>query len=340
MSNPLRLAALLLVATFAACGRQEATEPPPGVAAPADQPAPVASSASLLPPEQQLARDILEQLIEIDTTDSHGDNTAAAQAMADRLLAAGFPPEDVQVLGPVERKGNLVARLRGRDSGRKPLLLLAHIDVVAADPADWTLDPFTFIEQDGYFYGRGTSDDKDEAAIHIANLIRMKQEGYQPDRDIIVALTADEEGGEHNGVDWLLKNHPGLIDAAYALNEGGGGALKDGQMCGGFRDHRHCLNAGRTGANLSHALAAKIHAIVRPLARVVPAAPERIASRNVRYIRRGQAADRGDQELHAIAIAIVGGDDPAIARRIVDRGRDAGVEPDVALEVELVGHKV
>ncbi|MDH4107955.1 MAG: M20/M25/M40 family metallo-hydrolase [Gammaproteobacteria bacterium] len=228
MSNPLRLAALLLVATFAACGRQEATEPPPGVAAPADQPAPVASSASLLPPEQQLARDILEQLIEIDTTDSHGDNTAAAQAMADRLLAAGFPPEDVQVLGPVERKGNLVARLRGRDSGRKPLLLLAHIDVVAADPADWTLDPFTFIEQDGYFYGRGTSDDKDEAAIHIANLIRMKQEGYQPDRDIIVALTADEEGGEHNGVDWLLKNHPGLIDAAYALNEGGGGALKDG----------------------------------------------------------------------------------------------------------------
>jgi len=177
---------------------------------------------------QQLARDILKELIEIDTTHSKGDNTAAAQAMADRLLAAGFPAEDVQVLAPADRKGNLVARYRGRDSGRRPLLLLAHIDVVEADPADWTLDPFTFIEQDGYFYGRGTTDDKDEAAIHIANFIRMKEEGFQPDRDIIVALTADEEGGTHNGVQWLLENHPDLIDAEYALNEGGGGSLKDG----------------------------------------------------------------------------------------------------------------
>lgn len=179
-------------------------------------------------PYQQLARDILQELIEIDTTDSKGDNTAAAQAMANRLLAAGFPAEDVQVLAPVDRKGNLVARYRGRDSGRKPLLLLAHIDVVEADPADWTLDPFTFIEQDGYYYGRGTTDDKDEAAIHIANFIRMKEEGFQPDRDIIVALTADEEGGPHNGVQWLLENHGDLIDAEYALNEGGGGAMKDG----------------------------------------------------------------------------------------------------------------
>jgi acetylornithine deacetylase/succinyl-diaminopimelate desuccinylase-like protein len=177
---------------------------------------------------QQLARDILKELIEIDTTHSKGDNTAAAQAMADRLLAAGFPAEDVQVLAPADRKGNLVARYRGRDSGRRPLLLLAHIDVVEADPADWTLDPFTFIEQDGYFYGRGTTDDKDEAAIHIANFIRMKEEGFQPDRDIIVALTADEEGGTHNGVQWLLENHPDLIDAEYVLNEGGGGSLKDG----------------------------------------------------------------------------------------------------------------
>jgi acetylornithine deacetylase/succinyl-diaminopimelate desuccinylase-like protein len=186
------------------------------------------TSAGGLLPHQIRARDILKELIEIDTTDSNGDNTAAAQAMADRLLAAGFPPEDVKVLGPAERKGNLVARYRGRDAGRKPLLMLAHIDVVEADPADWTLPPFTFIEEDGYFYGRGTTDDKDEAAIYIANLIRMKEEGFQPDRDLIVALTADEEGGNHNGVQWLLENHADLIDAEYALNEGGGGAIKDG----------------------------------------------------------------------------------------------------------------
>lgn len=214
------LGAILLVA---GCGNEKET-PAPQAAAEAPEQAP----AGALLPHQELARDILRELIEIDTTDSNGDNTAAAQAMADRLLAAGFAKEDVQVLGPVERKGNLVARYRGRDSGRRPLLLLAHIDVVEADPADWTLDPFTFVEQDGYYYGRGTTDDKDEAAIHIANFIRMKQDGFQPDRDIIVALTADEEGGEHNGVVWLLENHPQLIDAEYALNEGGGGAMKDG----------------------------------------------------------------------------------------------------------------
>lgn len=208
--------------TIAACDREPATEAEQTAASP------TATSRDLLP-HQQLARELLKQLIEINTTDSVGDNTAAAQAMADRLLAAGFPPEDVQVLAPVERKGNLVARYRGRDTGRKPLLLLAHIDVVEADPADWTLPPFTFVEQDGYYYGRGTTDDKDEAAIYVANLIRMKEEGFVPDRDIILALTADEEGGNHNGVQWLLENHRDLIDAEYALNEGGGGALKDGQ---------------------------------------------------------------------------------------------------------------
>ncbi len=213
--------ALMLVS---ACSRDQ--EPAPVTDETAGE---TAGTERELLPHQQLARDLLKQLIEINTTDSVGDNTAAAQAMADRLLAAGFPPEDVHVLAPVERKGNLVVRYRGRDTGRKPLLLLAHIDVVEADPADWTLPPFTFIEQDGYFYGRGTTDDKDEAAIHVANLIRMKEEGFQPDRDIIVALTADEEGGDHNGVQWLLENHRELIDAEYALNEGGGGAMKDGQ---------------------------------------------------------------------------------------------------------------
>ena len=189
----------------------------------------VSTVGSELLPHQQMAKDFLKELVEIDTTDGSGDNTRAARAMADHLIAAGFPEEDVKVLGPVPGKSNLVARYRGSATGLRPLLLLAHIDVVAADPADWTLDPFTFIEQDGYYYGRGTTDDKDEAAIHIANLIRLKQEGFLPDRDIIVALTADEEGGSYNGVKWLLENHRELIDAEYALNEGGGGAIKDGR---------------------------------------------------------------------------------------------------------------
>ena len=178
---------------------------------------------------QNLARDIFRELIEINTTDSSGDNTEAARAMADRLLAVGFPAEDVQVVEGAPRKGNLIARLRGRDSGRRPILLLAHIDVVEADAADWNLDPFTFVERDGWFYGRGTTDDKNEAAIHVANLIRRHQEGYVPERDIIVALTADEEGGPTNGVQYLLANHRELIDAEYALNEGGGGAIRNGE---------------------------------------------------------------------------------------------------------------
>lgn len=220
---------LTAASLLASCERdssQDAARPANTAAiAPAMQKRPRPSGLSA---HQELARDLLRELVEINTTNSSGDNTAAAEAMAARLIAAGFPQEDIQVLGPVAGKGNLVARYRGRDVGRKPLLLLAHIDVVEADAADWTLPPFTFIEKDGYYYGRGTTDDKDEAAIHIANFIRMKQEGFQPDRDIILALTADEEGGDHNGVDWLLQNHPELIDAEYALNEGGGGAVKDG----------------------------------------------------------------------------------------------------------------
>jgi acetylornithine deacetylase/succinyl-diaminopimelate desuccinylase-like protein len=177
---------------------------------------------------RQLAKDIFKELIEIKTTESEG-TTRAAEAVAARLKAAGFPEADVRILGPVPHKGNLVARLRGRNTGKKPILLLAHLDVVEADPADWSLDPFTFTEREGWFYGRGTTDDKDEAAIWTANLIRWKQEGYVPDRDIILALTADEEGGPHNGVEWLLQNHRDLIDAAFALNEGGGGVIQNGR---------------------------------------------------------------------------------------------------------------
>ncbi|MBZ5497170.1 MAG: M20/M25/M40 family metallo-hydrolase [Acidobacteriia bacterium] len=180
-------------------------------------------------PIKQLARDIFKELIEINTTDSVGSTTKAAEAMAARLKAAGFAPADVQVLGPNPRKENLVARLRGTGA-RKPILLLAHLDVVEARREDWSFDPFKFIERDGYFYGRGTNDIKSGDAVLVANLIRLKQEGETPDRDIIVALTADEEGGGFNGVDWLLNNHRDLIDAAYCLNtDGGGGELKSGK---------------------------------------------------------------------------------------------------------------
>ena len=195
---------------------------------------PIVASAQApraLDANQQLARDIYKELVEINTTTdaNPGGTTQAAEAMAARLRAAGFSGEDVQVLSSGPRDGNLVARLRGSGGGRKPILLLAHLDVVAALRDDWTIDPFTFTEKDGYYYGRGTGDDKAMAAIWIANMIRMKKEGFVPDRDLIVALTADEEGGDHSGVEWLLANKRELIDAAYALNEGGGGFLKNGK---------------------------------------------------------------------------------------------------------------
>jgi acetylornithine deacetylase/succinyl-diaminopimelate desuccinylase-like protein len=180
------------------------------------------------PANNQLARDIYRQLIEINTTDSVGNTTAAAQAMADRLKAAGFPESDVQVIGPNPRKENLVARLRGTGQ-RKPLLLVAHLDVVEAPRQDWSLDPFKFLEREGYFWGRGTTDDKAMAAVWIASLVRLRQEGYIPNRDLIVALTADEESGDYNGIQWLLANHRDLIDAEYALNEGGESQMKDGK---------------------------------------------------------------------------------------------------------------
>lgn len=182
-----------------------------------------------LTPAQQLARDIFQELIEINTTDSVGSTTKAAEAVAARLRTAGFPDQDVQVLGPNPRKGNLVARLRGTGA-RKPILLIAHLDVVEARREDWSLDPFKFTEKEGYFYGRGTTDIKSGDALLAANLIRLKREGFKPDRDLIIALTADEETGNSNGVDWLLRNRPELVQAAYCLNtDGGGGEIKRGK---------------------------------------------------------------------------------------------------------------
>ncbi len=185
--------------------------------------------AAELSPEERRAKAIFQELIETDTTHSTGDTLLAANRMAKRLLAAGFPPEDVRVIENAPRKGNLVARYRSPAATKAPILFLAHIDVVEANPEDWNLPPFQFIEQDGYYYGRGTVDDKDEAAIAVANFITLKEQGFLPTRDIIIALTADEEGGQHNGVVYLLENHRDLVDAAFVINEGGGGGLRDGR---------------------------------------------------------------------------------------------------------------
>ena len=177
---------------------------------------------------RKMAYDIFKQLIEINTTDSVGSTTVAARAMAQRLLDAGFPADDVTVVGPNDRKGNMVARYRGKaGSPLRPLLIIGHLDVVEARREDWSTDPFQFVEQGGYYYGRGTQDMKVSDAIAVTDFIRMRNEGFVPDRDIILALTADEEGGKSNGVDWLLKNHRELIDAEFVLNPDSGGLVTD-----------------------------------------------------------------------------------------------------------------
>ena len=184
-----------------------------------------------LKPHQQIAHDIYKELIEINTGVTTGNVTTAAVAMAKRFRDAGIPEADIFVGGPRPEKHNVVARIRGRNSGRKPIILLAHIDVVEALKADWSpdLDPFQFIEREGYYYGRGTADDKAMASIFVANAFRLKQEGYVPDRDIIIALTADEESGPANGVSWLLETHPELVNGEIVINEGGGGTLRNGK---------------------------------------------------------------------------------------------------------------
>jgi acetylornithine deacetylase/succinyl-diaminopimelate desuccinylase-like protein len=184
------------------------------------------SQAQIDDATRQLSHDIFKQLIEINTTDSVGNVSTAAEAMAQRFRDAGFPASDLHILGPNDRKKNLVVRFHG--SGKhKPVLLIGHLDVVEARREDWTTDPFQFVEKDGYYYGRGTQDMKDGDAIMVTTLLRFKKEGYVPDRDIILALTADEEGGTSNGVDWLLKNNRELVDAQFVLNHDGGGILSE-----------------------------------------------------------------------------------------------------------------
>ena len=177
----------------------------------------------------QLGHAILRELIETNTTGSTGNTTIVADQLAVRFRDAGFPEADVQVVGPTPRDRNLIVRYRG-SGARKPILLLAHLDVVEAKREDWTYDPFRLTEHDGYFYGRGTQDQKGGAASLVTALLRLKSESFVPDRDLILALTAGEEGGtSYNGVDWLIKNKRNLIDAEFALNEGGWGESAAGK---------------------------------------------------------------------------------------------------------------
>lgn len=174
-----------------------------------------------------LAHDILKELIEINTTDTPAGNvTTAAVAMQKRLLAAGYAPADVILAGPNDRKQNLVVRLHG-SGGRMPILLLGHLDVVEARREDWTSDPFKFVERDGYYYGRGAEDMKEGDAFILTTMIRLKQENYRPDRDLIAALTADEEGGVSNGVDWLVRNRRAAIAAEYVINLDGTSVMSE-----------------------------------------------------------------------------------------------------------------
>src|SRR5436190_1231447 len=180
-------------------------------------------------PAQQL-REIYKELVEINTTDSAGSCTAAAEAMAARLKAGGLPAVDVQILAPADRTkdGALLATLRGQDRDAPPILLLAHLDVVEARREDWARDPFKLVEEDGWFYARGASDDKAMAAVFTDSLVRYQREGFKPRRDIKLALTCGEETPDtFNGVEWLIKNHPEALKAAFALNEGAGGELDD-----------------------------------------------------------------------------------------------------------------
>ena len=175
---------------------------------------------------------IFKQLIETNTTDTpQGSVTAANEPLEMRFLDAGFAESDVKLIGPNPNKLNLVVRYRAAGTpAEKPVLFLCHMDVVQALRSDWTTDPFKFVEKGGYFYGRGTQDMKDSDAALVETFLRLHREGYKPKRDLILALTADEEGGKYNGASWLVSTHRDLVDAAYVINPDAGGVeLEDGR---------------------------------------------------------------------------------------------------------------
>ncbi len=187
-----------------------------------------AAQTALPPPDQTLVRELLQELVEVPTTEPEG-TARAAQLIAARLVAAGFPKEDVTILGPDSRTANVVARLRAPNPRSRPILLMAHIDVVSARREDWSMDPWTLTEREGWLYGRGTNDNKAGAAMLIANLIRLKRQGWQAERDLIVLLTGDEETSQRS-IQWLLAERRSLIDAELAFNtDGGAVVIKDGR---------------------------------------------------------------------------------------------------------------
>jgi acetylornithine deacetylase/succinyl-diaminopimelate desuccinylase-like protein len=294
---------------------------------------PLAAAAQTRTGDEHAFLEIFRELVEINTTDSVGDTTRAAEAMGARLRAAGFPAADLQVLAPHPRKGNLVARLRGSGSG-KPVLLLAHLDVVEARREDWSFDPFTLLEKDGYFYGRGTSDDKAMAAIFVDTFVRLKHEGFTPTRDLILALTADEELGassKYNGVRWLLANHRPLIEAGLAINEGGGGELRGG---------RHLVNRLQTSEKvpLSYRLEVTnagghssrpttdnaIYQLAEGLVRLSKFAfPARMNDATRLYFERTAALHTGQLAADMRAVAQPTPDPAALARLSADAGYNA-----------------
>jgi acetylornithine deacetylase/succinyl-diaminopimelate desuccinylase-like protein len=310
----------------------------------------LAQGGGNLSPHQQELRAIYQELVEINTTDSVGDCTVAAEAMAARLKAGGMPAQDVQVLVPPggPKKGNLVARYRGSGAS-KPVMLLGHLDVVEAKREDWERDPFKLVEENGFFHARGAWDDKAMVAIFVANLIRYRQESYRPERDLILVATCDEEiiPSKFSGIEYLLKNHRGLIDAEFALNEGGSGMLdKQGR-------HRHMavqvgekvfqtyqLEVTNSGGHSSRPVKDNaIYHLAGGLARLAAFDfPFKLSDTTRAYFGRMAALESGQTSADMRAILREPPDAQAIARLSADAGYNATLRTTCVATLVEAGH--
>lgn len=282
---------------------------------------PVAHADSARPPHQILAREIYRELIELRTTGAHGA-TAAAVAMQTRLKAAGFTDSELILAGPTPAAQCLIVRLRGRGEQR-PILFIGHLDVVEALPADWTTDPFKLVEKDGYFYGRGAIDMKNGVTAMVVSLIRMKQSGYVPRGDIIVALTDHEEDGGDNGAVWLAQKHRDWIDAEYGINpDGGAGTIKNGRPA--LLDFQTAektyvgIDLEVTSAGGHGSVPGKDNAIYRLAAGLERLAaydfPINLNETTRTYFARSAAQESGQTKADMLAVAETG--DPAAAARL------------------------
>ena len=288
------------------------------------------------PTAGQLAfRAIYQELVETNTTLSVGDCTIAAKAVAARLASAGYPASDVHVIVPADmpKMGNIVALLPGQDRKRKALLLLAHIDVVEAKREDWVRDPFKLNEEDGYFYGRGTADDKAMAAIFVDAMVRFKRDGYRPKRAIKLALTCGEETPNHfDGARYLVERERELIDAAFALNEGGGGRLDangrrlfNGVQAGEkvYQDYR--LETTNSGGHSSRPT--KDNAIYRLAAALTRLSqyefPVELNDTTRAFFARMADIEQGPQGADMRAVLTTPPDEAAMARVVADPSKNA-----------------